>query len=282
MRRDGRRLAARLPAVLASAVTITTCVVVPQASADVPAVTKTVMLVGDSVPHALADEFADAGAGHGYAVIRATAGGCPATGVAKVYSSGERFKKNTCPRVVAVQDAKLERHRPALVIWWSRYEVAPRLGPDGKVLPLGSKAYWRVQQASFARRARALTKLGGRLVAVQIERPGRGLAARNPSERSFLIGRTLLRKDILTAWNTFLARHRGPKIFSVSIDGLVCRDARRACDDALPNGRPARPGRRALLRDGPAPARAADLRGGLARREVLTRAARDNAARRSS
>jgi hypothetical protein len=128
------------------------------------------------------------------------------------------------------------------VIWWSRYEVAPRLGADGKVLPLGSRAYWRAQQASFDERVRALTKGGARLVAVQIERPGRALAARNPSERGFLVGQTLLhRRDVVNRWNAFLASHKGPKVFSISIDALVCHDAANACDDTLPNGEPARP-----------------------------------------
>ena len=121
----------------------------------VSAVTKTVMLVGDSVPKSLADEFADAAAEYGYVVVSAAAAGCPATGVPKVYSSGKRFKNNTCPKVVGEQDKMVDRDRPALVIWWSRYELAPRLGPDGKVVLLGSRAYRRAQQASFEERARA-------------------------------------------------------------------------------------------------------------------------------
>jgi hypothetical protein len=246
---DGRRNAAALAAVVGT-MTAITVVVVSRAGADVSPVTKTqvsavtnaVMLVGDSVPEAFGNEFADAAAPHGYVVIRATAGGCPATGVRKVYSSGERFRRNTCTRVVGEQDRMIESYRPALVIWWSRYEVAPRLGRDGKVLPLGSRAYWRAQRASFTERARALTSRGARLVTVQIERPGRALAARNPPERYFLVGQTLLRRrDVVNAWNSFLSSHRGPAVFSISIDRLVCHDARNACDDTLPNGEPARP-----------------------------------------
>jgi len=214
----------------------------PAAKSDVASVTKTVLLVGDSVPTRFAGEFAAAAAKHGYALVSATKPGCPATAVGKVYSTGERFRRNTCPAVAADQDAKVEEYRPALVIWWSRYEVAPRLGPDGKVLQLGSRAYEQEQQASFNERVRALTRLGARLVAVQIERPGRRLAARNPSERAFLIGQTLLhRRDVVDAWNAFLARHDGPTVFSVSIDRLVCHDGRNACDDDLPSGQPARP-----------------------------------------
>jgi len=235
-------------------IAINTSVVVPHAGAEIPAatkrskagapgaaVTKTVVLVGDSVPQALGNEFANAAAKADYVVIRATAGGCPATAVQKVYSSGARFRTNSCPKVATEQDKKIKQYRPALVIWWSRFELAPRLGPHGKVLRLGSRAYWRAQQASFEERARQLTKRGARLVTVRIERPGRALAARNPSERAFLVGQTLLhRTDMVSAWNTFLARHQGPKVFSISIDRVVCRDTRNPCDDRLRNGDAAR------------------------------------------
>jgi hypothetical protein len=246
---DARRIAPAIPAVVGTLVAMSRVVashagadVLPVTTTQVSAVTKTVVLVGDSVPTAFGDEFADAAAKHGFTVISATAPGCPATGVRKVYSSGVRFKQSSCPRVVGEQDGKIEEYRPALVIWWSRFEVAPRLGKDGKVLRLGSRAYWRAQQASFGERARALTRRGARLVAVQIEPPGRALAARNPSERQLLVGQTLLhRRDVVRAWNAFLARHEGPKVFSISIDRLVCHDARNPCDDTLSDGQPARP-----------------------------------------
>ena len=45
----------------------------------------------------------------------------------------------------------------------------------------------------------------------------------------------------MNAWNVFLARHKGPEVFSVSIAGLVCRDAKSPCADTLPNGELARP-----------------------------------------
>jgi hypothetical protein len=240
-----------LPAVLGTLIVINTSVVVPHAGAeisaatktggDVAAVTKTAILVGDSVPQVLGNAFADAAARRGYVVIKATAGGCPATAVTKVYSSGKGFKTNSCPRMAIEQDAKIKKYRPALVIWWSRFELAPRLGPHGKVLPLGSRAYWRAQRASFEKRARALTKRGARLVAVQIEPPGRALARLNPTEKQFLVGQTLLhRTDVVNAWNAFLARHKGPRVFSISITRLVCHEPRTPCDDSLPDGEPAR------------------------------------------
>ena len=246
----GRRIALLLPAVLGMLIAINTSVVVPHAGAEVTMkteqgvarVTKTVLLVGDSVPQVLSSEFAHASAQRGWVTLRATSGGCPATAVSKVLSSGEYLGDNTCPTVAAKQDRQVDKHRPALVIWWSRYELAPRPGPSGNVMLPGSRAYWRAQKASFEKRARALTKLGARLVTVQIEPPGPYLAVRNPTERQFLVGQTLLhRPDIVNTWNAFLAGHKGPNVFSISIKHLVCHDARSPCDDRLANGESARP-----------------------------------------
>jgi peptidoglycan/LPS O-acetylase OafA/YrhL len=246
----GRRIALLLPAVLGTMIAINTSVVVPHAGAEVtmktaagvPRVTKTVILVGDSVPQVLSSEFAHASAKRGWVTLSATSGGCPATAVSKVLSSGEYLADNSCPTVAVKQDRRVEKYRPALVIWWSRYEIAPRPGPGGNVMLPGSGAYWRAQKDSFEKRARELTKLGARLVTVQIEPPGRDLAVRNPTERQFLVGQTLLhRPGIVNTWNAFLASHKGPKVFSISIRHLVCHDDRVPCDDRLANGESARP-----------------------------------------
>src|SRR4051794_17534978 len=223
MLRDGRRAPPAVLVVLAILIAVG-AVAVSHAggharrvvqTGDAP-VTNTVLLVGDSVPTLFADEFADAAAKYDHLVVSATKPGCPATAVGKVYSSGATFRRNTCPTMVAAQDRMIDSYRPALVIWWSRYELAPRLGPDGKVLPLGSRAYRRTQHASFEQRARALAGLGAPLAATQIERPGRRLADRAPPEKPFLVGQTLLpRRDVVDSWNAFLARHKGPNVFSI-------------------------------------------------------------------
>lgn len=207
-----------------------------------PAVTRTVLVVGDSVAKMSAPYFAREAARKGYRVVTAAWPGCPATGMAKILSSGKPFKRTCSPQVADGQDAKVQRFRPALVIWWSRYELAPRLGPDGKVLRLGSKAWFREQESAFESRVRALTRLGARLVAVQIEPPGPDLAVRNPGEHYFLVGRTLLhRQGVVDGWNAFLAGHTGPDVFSISVKNLVCHDDKVPCDDRLPDGKPARP-----------------------------------------
>ena len=45
----------------------------------------------------------------------------------------------------------------------------------------------------------------------------------------------------MSGWNAFLADHKGPTVFSTSIDRLVCHDTRTPCNDRLPSGEPARP-----------------------------------------
>ena len=68
-------------------------------------------------------------------LVSAATAGCPATGVGKVYSSGKKFKNNTCPKVVREQDQMIDMYQPALVIWWSRYELAPGSGRTGRSCP---------------------------------------------------------------------------------------------------------------------------------------------------
>jgi SGNH domain (fused to AT3 domains) len=211
-------------------------------AAEPPGVTRTVLVVGDSVAKMYSAYFTVEAAKHGYSVVEAAWPGCPATGVAKVLSSGKAFRHGCSPKVANAQDALVAEYRPALVIWWSRYELAPRKGLDGKMLPLGSKAWFRAQETSFDQRVAALTRLGARLVTVQIEPPGPDLAVRNPTEHYFLVGQTLLhRQDVVNGWNAFLGSHQGPDVFSISIRHLVCHNDRVPCDDRLQDGQSARP-----------------------------------------
>jgi SGNH domain (fused to AT3 domains) len=212
------------------------------ATSQSPAVTPTVLVVGDSVARMYSSYFTVEAARHGYSLVAAAWPGCPATGVAKVLSTGKPFKRSCSPQVANGQDAALDEYRPALVIWWSRYELAPRLGPNGNVLRVGSRAWFREQEASFNERVAALTRFGARLVAVQIEPPGPDLAVRNPGEHYFLVGHTLLhRPGVVNGWNAFLGSHDGPDVFSISVRNLVCHNERFPCDDRLADGKSARP-----------------------------------------
>jgi len=218
-------------------------VIGPRGKATGTSVTKTIVLVGDSVPEYFAPELADAAAPYGYVVVKATAGGCPATAAPKAHGDGKPFRNNWCPQVAVTQDNKVAYYRPALIIWWSRYEITPRLGPNGKLLPLGGPAYEKLQRRAFAKRVASLTKLGARVVAIQIEHPGIKLAIANPPERHLLYGQIMLHDwFVVDEWNAFLASHHGPKVFSISINSLVCHKPLRenTCDDTLPDGNSAR------------------------------------------
>ena len=239
-----RRIAIALPVTLGALLLVNTTFVVPRAGAAAGKVTKTIVLVGDSVPQRLATQLDQAAAARGYVVISATRGSCPATGVTVVDALGRPTGAGmACPREVPTrQDAAVAQYRPALVIWWSRYEIADRLGPGGVVLPVGSTAYWAAQKAAFSKRVKALTGRGARLVAVQIERTGTGISTRcNATQCGPLLQRLVSRTDLQDHWNAFLASHNGPAVFSISIHRFVCHDAASPCDDRLPDGSLARP-----------------------------------------
>jgi peptidoglycan/LPS O-acetylase OafA/YrhL len=239
-----RRIAVTLPVMLGSLLIVNTLFVVPHGGATQGNVTRTIVLVGDSVPQRLAIDFAHAAGEQRYVVILATRGSCPATGAIVVDANGKPAGGGrACQRdVPRRQDAAVARYRPALVVWWSRYEIADRLSAAGTPLRPGSDAYWLAQQASFGMRAKALTRFGARLVTVQIERSGRGMLTRcTPSKCGQLLHRLLFRTDLQDTWNDFLARHHGRTVFSISINTLVCHDAASPCDDRLPDGSLARP-----------------------------------------
>ena len=255
MRLRGMRIALVLPATLGILLVLNVTQVVAHAGAAIQLpgvgptgaptkVTKTIVLVGDSVPGFFAPELADAAAKYGYTVVSATSAGCPATAVKKVYSNGWPFPQNRCPLVAGRQDATVRQYDPALVLWWSRYEVTSRLGMNGRLLRLGSPAYQRAQHAAFDSRVAALTRLGARVVAVQIEHPGVELALHDPPERYILFGPTLLHNwTIVRKWNEFLASHHGPRVYSIEINSVVCHKPLwdNTCGDRLPDGQSARP-----------------------------------------
>ena len=96
-----RRTVIALPVALGLLVALNTMLVVPQAGAAEGDTTRTIMLVGDSVPQQLATEFSRAAASKGYVAILATRGGCPATGVMVVDTRGRPAGEgDACPRLV--------------------------------------------------------------------------------------------------------------------------------------------------------------------------------------
>ena len=218
--------------------------VVPHAGAALGRTTKTIVLVGDSVPQRLAPELSDAAARYGYVVISATRGSCPATGVALVDAAGKPWGPGTqCSSDVrARQDAAVATYRPALIIWWSRYELADRVDAHGRPVAFATPAYWALQRKAFARRTDALTRTGASLVAVQIERPGLGISTRcSPSHCGRFLSRLVYDTAAQVIWNRFLASHTTGPVRAISIQTLVCHDAASPCNDRLHNGALARP-----------------------------------------
>jgi hypothetical protein len=144
--------------------------------------------------------------------------------------------------VPARQDAAIARYHPALVIWWSRYELADRVDARGRPVRFASPGYWALQRQAFATRTAALTRDGAIVVAVQVERSGLGMATRcTPHHCGPFLRRLITATAAQDTWNAFLASHRRGKVQSISIENLVCHDAASPCNDRLPDGSLARP-----------------------------------------
>ena len=202
------------------------------------------MLVGDSVPQRLAPYLARVAARRGYVVISATRGSCPATGVAVVGPTGKPWGAGTkcATDVPARQDAAVARYRPALVIWWSRYELADRVDAHGRPVAFATPAYWALQKRAFTTRTAALTRHGAIVVAVQIERSGLGISTRcTPSRCGPFLERLIKATAAQDTWNAFLASHTTGAVRSISIGSLVCHNTASPCNDRLPDGTLARP-----------------------------------------
>jgi hypothetical protein len=185
-------------------------IVGPRAGAPLGRVTRTIVLVGDSVPQRLASDLARAAARFGFVVVSATRGSCPATGVAVVDASGRPWGAGRvcATEVPRRQDAAIAKYRPALVIWWSRYELADRVDAHGKPVAFDTPAYWALQKRAFASRTAALTRYGAIVVAVQVERSGLGMSTRcAPAHCGPFLHRLGHATGAQDTWNAFLASH---------------------------------------------------------------------------
>ena len=239
-----RRMVVAVPLALGALFAISSSFVVPRAGAALGRVTRTIVLVGDSVPQRLAPDLAQAAARGGYVVVSATRGSCPATGVAVVGTTGKPWGAGeVCATdVPSRQDAAIARYHPALVIWWSRYELADRVDARGRPVRFASPAYWKLQQHAFATRTAALTRDGAIVVAVQVERSGLGMSTRcTPQKCGPFLHRLITATGAQDTWNAFLASHRTGRVRSISIQSLVCHNASSPCNDRLPDGTLARP-----------------------------------------
>jgi hypothetical protein len=239
-----RRTLVAVPLALGALFLVNDDAVVARAGASLGSVTRTIVLVGDSVPQRLAPYLARVAVHRGYVVISATRGSCPATGVAVVGVTGKPWGagKVCATDVPARQDAAIARYRPALVIWWSRYELADRVDAKGRPVRFASPAYWALQKEAFAARTAALTRDGAIVVAVQVERSGLGMRTRCTAKRCGpFLERLITATGAQDTWNAFLASHTSGRVRSISIENLVCRGTASPCNDRLSDGSLARP-----------------------------------------
>jgi len=239
-----RRMLVAVPLALGTVFLINTSLVVPRAGAALGRVTRTIVLVGDSVPQRLAPYLARAAAPYRYVVIPATRGSCPAAGVAVVDAAGKPWGAGTAcaTDVPHRQDIAVARYHPAIVIWWSRYELADRVDAQGRPVPFDSPAYWSIQEQAFAARTAALARDGATVVAVQIERSGLGMATRcTPTRCGPFLRRLVEATAAQDRWNAFLAAHTHGSVRSISVEDVVCHNRASPCDDRLPDGTLARP-----------------------------------------
>ena len=239
-----RRAFVIVPLALGAFFLLNSSLVQPRAGAAIGRVTRTIVLVGDSVPQRLSPYLARAAARRGYVVISATRGSCPATGVAVVDGTGKPWGAGMrcATEVPARQDTAIAKYRPALVIWWSRYELADRIDKAGNPVRFDTPRYWALQRQAFATRTAALTRYGATVVAVQIERSGLGMSTRCTSAKCGPFLKRLINATAAqNTWNAFLASHTSGAVRSISIQKLVCKDAKSPCNDRLPDGSLARP-----------------------------------------
>lgn len=198
----------------------------------------TVVVVGDSVIRRLLPAIAPAGEQRGLTVLGAARGGCPAIGVVALDGHGAPIAEGRCGRAVPTeQERVIDEADPGLVIWWSRYELADRLGPHGGRLRAGTDEFWAAQRADLATAIDRLTANGAHLVLVETDRIGIGLRSRCTAASCdpFLV-RLRDENELREKWNVIL-RERAqtdPRVDVISMDDVYCRDDANPCDDRLP------------------------------------------------
>lgn len=198
----------------------------------------TMVVVGDSVMRRLTPTLATEAAARGITVLDAARGGCPALTVPALAPDGTLLAKGACTdKVRAAQDEAVAQHRPGTVLWWSRYELADRRGDDGRLLRAGTPEFWAAQRASFVADAARLTSHGARLVVVLTDRPGIGLASRcTPDRCDPFLHRLWYDDELRRTWNTLVTEVAAddPRIETIALDDVFCRDDAVPCDDRLP------------------------------------------------
>ncbi|WP_341746835.1 acyltransferase family protein [Dermatophilus congolensis] len=196
------------------------------------------VLVGDSVIQRLLPALDVEARRRGVTVLSGARGGCPALLVKATDASGAPLSGGNCAAQVGERQAKaVDEAKGGVVVWWSRYEIADRVGADGRFLAAGSADFWDAQIADFRKSVDALTVRGARLVVVEMDRPGVGLDSRcSPTDCPEFLSRMRNRDELRVEWNSRLREYAAsdPRVSVIRMDDLYCRNDVTPCDDHAP------------------------------------------------
>ncbi len=204
---------------------------------------QTVVVVGDSVARRLVPALAQQGKPRDLTVLSAARGGCPALGVNVVDEDGRLVNNVDCAGDVPnLQREVVEQAHPSAVLWWSRYELADRQGPNGTVLRAGAPAFWDAQRAALKDTVDRLAATGALVVIVEVDRVGLGINTRCTPTTCPGFLRSLRDEDNLRqTWNQILRDYASTdgRVRLVTMDDVYCRNAVNPCNDQMPMRAPA-------------------------------------------
>lgn len=199
----------------------------------------TVLLVGDSVPKRLLPYVAkEAEARHWY-VYSAAVGGCATFPYLVVDKQGNAWNhsEECLVDVPKLQHDLVVEQRPDVVVWWSRYDLADRIEPDGRHVFPGTPEFWKAQEVDLRSEVDRLTVGGARILFIEQDRPGKGMSARCPAVGChFFLKQLMEHQDWAEQWNAMVRATAkvDPRITVVNIDDVFCHDHAVPCDDSTP------------------------------------------------
>jgi peptidoglycan/LPS O-acetylase OafA/YrhL len=210
-----------------------------QVLAQVPT-EKTLVLIGDSVPDRMTEQFDEALKTEGWTAVSAAYGNCPALAFAIVDPQGSLWGPgNDCQKtVMSAQTKALETYNPSAIMFWSRYEISDRYSQNGKHLVAGTKEFWLFQEEQLHARLDVLQADGAEIFLVQIEPIGLGIKD-NPQctaedchwfiER--LIGKS--GQELIRTWNQILIKVATERknVHVIDIKNDICLDDAVPCND---------------------------------------------------
>mgnify|MGYP006269131725 CR=1 FL=1 len=208
---------------------------------------KIIMLVGDSVPTRLADQLDGFASTKGWHVINAARGSCPALAFWPADPSGKSYGRGKICRdeIKQIQQDTLTKYHPAVVVWWSRYEITDRFNAKGIHLSPEQEEFWATGERDLNTQIKALTQDKTQLLFIPIEPTGTGIYSRCSATECPWFLRRLISKtgvEYQQRWNSILlgAAKKNQKLHYFDISSDVCHNKAVPCDDKV-NGIEARP-----------------------------------------